>query len=302
MDKQLVILYGNFSDTANVKQQAMINGRVTCGYRPYADQIYYLCPQEYAICLSPENAFDVLSRFDYHTTTILALKHDQKGNRDEILSRLPHKKLYYSCCAYNTINEACTFSLVDTDARMQKNSMLWFKGKDPAIYHSIPENLKTFDYLLIGRRADKNELYFLQRLTEEVSQRRSVLWIGGSEHQSKIKTHHIVTTTGMMNMHDVAEHIPLARVGILFSEHPAEGFPQSFLEMTMAGVPVVYNHQAPMNHFYYRPGAPNAVMSMKFTLINDAETMLANRNPAACREFAIDNYSLQKSKEYLLSL
>ena len=45
----LIILYGEISDQINLKQQLMIDGGTTCGYREYAKNfghIIYLSPQK----------------------------------------------------------------------------------------------------------------------------------------------------------------------------------------------------------------------------------------------------------------
>lgn len=297
----LIILYGDFSNKINLKQQRMIDGKCTCGYREYAKSygcIIYLSPQnvkqnwEYSIT-NPKKVIEFI--LQYPDAIVWSVKHSIIKDR-EILSKIKNKKVYYSCNSKNMYNMNCDVSLVDTYKRINKNAKLWFKGKDPNFWK--PNGLeKEFDYLLIGRRADKNELYFLSRLNK-IKEKRSVLWIGGAEHKNKIDCNHRVVCTDFIGQNDTRDNICRAKVGILFTELEVEGFPQSFLEMTMCGLPVVYNINGPMNSFYFH--RYNHFLCKKKGIIIAAEELLKNRNPKKCRKSAIDNFSLKKSYDRIL--
>ena len=279
----------------------LIDGGATCGYREYAKNyghIVYMTPQqtkqpwEHSIP-NPKDVVDFIAQ--YPDSVIWSLKHDPRKNT-EILAKINNKKVYYSCTGTRMYNSYCDVSLVDTEERIERNAKLWFKGKDPNYWK--PSSRKEFDYLLIGRRADKNELYFLDRLNE-TKEKRSVLWIGGANYKGIIKTNYEVGYTDFANQDSVRNLIPLAKVGILFTEIPTEGFPQSFLEMTMCGLPVVYNENAPRNKFYFHES--NSYLCSKEDIIRGAETLLKNVDAVKCRETAIENYSLDKSYERILS-
>ena len=197
----------------------------------------------------------------------------------------------------NRYNSLCDISLVDTKARLKKNAHVWFKGKDPNYWEPTKQK-KKFDYLLIGVRADKNELYFLRNLNS-VKQKRRILWIGGKKHANKISTNHEVVCTPFVSQDKVRDLMSSAKVGILFTELKIEGFPQSFLEMTMSGVPVVYNKNGPTNEFYFKKD--NCILCLKKDLIESAEKLLRIGDPVKCRKTAIENYSLDKSYERILS-
>lgn len=293
----LIILYGDISNKNNWKQQRMISSNATCGYREYARNfgcIIYMCPQEIKlpwerVMVKPENVIKFIKK--HPGSIVWSVKHSSKKD-NMILSKIKNKKLYYSCNSKNMYNNFCDVSLVDTKKRIKKNAKLWFKGKDPDYWLPINEEEKDYDYLLIGQRGDKNELYFLRRLNE-VKEKRRVLWIGGRKHQKKIKSKHEVICTDFVGQEKVRELMPKAKVGVLFTELKVEGFPQAFLEMTMCGLPVVYNIHAPKNDFYFHK--ENCILSIKKKIIESAEILLKNRDQVKCREVAIKNYSLEKS-------
>ncbi len=297
----LIILYGKISNEHNWKQQRMIDGGSTCGYREYArnfGHIIYLSPQKVSLpwehCITkPANVVRFIR--EHPDSIVWSVKHDPKKDI-KILSRINNKKIYYSCNAANICNNFCDVSLVDTEKRLRKNAKLWFKGKDPD-YWKPSEQEKEYDYLLMGIRADKNELYFLKELTK-IKGKRKILWIGGKKHRSKIKTSHDVTCTKFMGQDQVRDMIPRARVGVLFTELKIEGFPQSFLEMTMCGVPVVYNKKAPRNKFYFHPD--NSLVCHKANMVEAAEKLLVSGDSVKCRETAIKYYSIQRSYERIL--
>ena len=301
MNNKLILLYGKSSNETNGKQQMLIDEQATCGYREYAQKfgcIIYLTPvkirKEWEYSMNLDQALKFIS--ERPDDIVWSVKYDP--TRDEkILSKIKNKKMYYSCNSKNLYNSYCDISLVDTEQRMGKNSKLYVKGKDPDIWFP-DEGVKEFDYLLMGKRGDKNELYFLQKLNS-IKDRRRILWIGGKKFKGKIKTNHEVIYISFCGSTDVRKNISKAKVGILFTEHPAEGFPQSFLEMTMCGVPVVYNKHAPRNKHYFHP--ENSLLVSKDNLVNGAEELLKTYNSEKCRNVAIENYSLSKSYERMIS-
>jgi len=302
--KHLIILYGGFGTLQNAKQQAMIDGRSTCMYREYArefGEIIYLTPQKCSTDWE-QSIPDKEKLLEYLTTKpnslVWSVKHCPE--KDEILTKTKNKKIYYSCCAYNTINQSCNVSLVDTRKRVQGNAVTWFKGKDPNFWY--PGSTKEYDYVLSGRRDDKNESYFINRLTKEIKEPRSVLWVAGKHHSDKInKSHHNITLTDFVPMNNMPNLLSKGKIGVLLSEHPAEGFPQTFLEMTMVGVPVLYLDSAPYNPHYF--GKKNSLITDKESCVHNAKVMLSQwhvNKPQQCRNFAVDRYSLKKSYQGIL--
>ena len=299
----LIILYGDISDRKHGKQQLMIDGKVTCGYREYAKNfgcIIYMTPQEIKfpwehVMVKPKNVINFINK--YPEAIVWSVKHSVKKDK-MILSKVKNKKIYYSCNSKNMYNKKCNISLVDTQKRVKSNARLWFKGKDPD-YWKPPDNTeKEYDYLLVGLRGDKNEIYFLKKLNA-IKQQRKILWIGGYRFKNKLpKSHHLVDLTKKIGQDEVRDNICKAKVGILFTQLKVEGFPQSFLEMTICGVPVVYNREAPMNGFYLHEN--NCVLCNRTGMVNAAETLLKNGDSSKCREVAIEKYSLEKSYNRIL--
>ncbi|MFW9871692.1 MAG: glycosyltransferase [Candidatus Thorarchaeota archaeon] len=292
----LIILYGDRSKGRSGKQQMMINGRATCGYREYArnfGHIIYLCPQnvreswEHSI-IKPKNVLKFISN---HPNSIIWSVKYSKWKDVNILSKIKNKKLYYSCNSKNMYNNYCNVSLVDTEKRVKGNAKVWFKGKDPDYWKPLGQK-KDFDYLLIGKRGDKNEVFFLNKLNA-IKDKRRILWIGGKKHQNKIRSNHEVVCTNFVGQDEVRDLIPRAKVGILFTELRIEGFPQAFLEMTMCGVPVVYNKRGPKNNYYFNKY--NSSLCLKKNLVLASEKLLHNHDSVRCREEAIKKYSIQKS-------
>jgi len=300
----LIILYGEISNKTNWKHQRMIDGGATCMYREYAKKfgsIIYVTPQKISLpweksIIKSKNIIDYISKFP--DAIIWSVKYGPKKDK-EILSKINNKKVYYSCNASHRGSKQSTINLIDTPERIKrcKRNKLWFKGKDPNYWKSQGQK-KEFDYLLIGTRGDKNEVYFLKKLNE-IKEKRRILWIGGKKHEHKISTNHHVVCTNFLGQDDVRNNIPKAKVGVLFTELKIEGFPQSFLEMTMCGLPVVYNENAPRNRFYFHEG--NHKFSNKKNIIKNAEYLLKTFDPVICRSVAIDNYSLDKSYKRILS-
>lgn len=307
MRPKLIILYGPWSGQYNGKQQMMIDGKCTCGYRDYAKtfgEIIYLSPQKVHLPWekSTHKAKKIIDYVNSQPDAIVwVVKHDPQRDSN-IIRHIKNKKLYYSCNSSNCINKHCNVSLVDTPERAKKhgrNSKVFFKGKDKDFW-APSEDEKEYDYLLMGRRADKNELYFLHHLNS-VEKKRKILWVGGEKHKDKINTNHDCEVTSFAGPDEVSKLIPKAKVGILMTEHPAEGFPQSFLEMTMCGLPVLYTNTAPSNDFYSKEGV-NCKFSSKKQMIANAEELLENHDPEACRDFAVNNYSLEASYDKMVSL
>jgi len=291
----LIILYGEVSKKSNWKHQRMIDGGATCGYREYAKHygsIVYVTPQNIKLpweksIVKPKG---ILSYIRKHPDAIVWSVKNGPIKDKEILSKKSNKKVYYSCNAKNRNCKAANINLIDTPDRLKTSrDRLWVKGKDPE-YWKPQGQKKEFDYLLIGTRGDKNEIYFLNRLNE-IKEKRKILWIGGKKHEDKIKTNHQVVCTNFIGQDSVRDNIPRAKVGVLFTELKIEGFPQSFCEMTMCGVPVVYNKNAPRNDFYFHKG--NCKIIDKKGIIQGAEQLLRDYDQVLCREIAIKNYSLE---------
>jgi len=299
----LIILYGVISNKAQPKYQRMINGNATCGYREYARKfghIIYMAPQKVSlpwehVILKPENVIKFINK--YPDAIVWAVKHNPQRDK-EILTKIANKKIYYSCNAANRGNPYCNVSLIDTTARLKKttNGKIWVKGKDPDYWKPVA-NEKEFDYLLIGRRGDKNEIYFLNKLNS-VKEKRRILWIGGKEHQRKVSCKHDVVYTKFLPQDKVRDNISRAKVGVLFTELKIEGFPQSFIEMAMCGVPVVYNIRASRNEFYFHKW--NHRMCEKHTLIKTAESLLRKHDSIKCRDITVKNCSIERSYERIL--
>jgi hypothetical protein len=299
----LIILYGEVSNKTMWKHQRMIDGGATCGYREYAKHfgsIVYVTPQKVSLpweksIFKPKEILKYIKK--YPDAVVWSVKNGPRKD-SEVLSKISNKKVYYSCNAKNRNCKFADINLIDTPERIKhaNKDKLWVKGKDPE-YWKPQGQRKEFDYLLIGTRGDKNETYFLKQLNE-VKEKRKILWIGGEKHKEKIKTNHQVVCTGFLGQDDVRDNIPRAKVGVLFTELKIEGFPQSFCEMTMCGVPVVYNINAPRNKFYFHKS--NSVLSNKQKIVSSAENLLARYDPVLCREAAIENYSLEKAYRRIL--
>ncbi len=301
---QLIVLYGAVNDKARSgKYQSMIDGRVTCGYRSYAEKfgsiVYFnglkvTKEWEYSI---PKPA-GVLKFIAKHPKAVVwSVKNDPDKDR-EILRHVKNKKLYYSCTNVNMYNKYCDVSLVDTKQRVKGNGKVWFKGKDENFWKPV-NKYDEFDYLLIGKRADKNELYFLKMLNKIKAPRR-VLWVGGAKHAGKVSSVHKVVYTDFSGPESVRDNISRAKVGVLFTEHKREGFPQTFLEMTMCGVPVIYSDVGPSNKRYL--GKHNCRIVHKKGLVVGAEKLLKDRDHDKCRQESIDRYSLSKSFNHMKRL
>ena len=127
----LIILYGDISNKTNWKQQRMIDGGATCGYREYArnfGHIIYLTPQNVKLDWehSIPNSREVVSFIKKHPDAIVwSVKYSPRKD-SEILSKISNKKFYYSCNSKNRFNKFCDLSLVDTEDRLKGNrSIVW---------------------------------------------------------------------------------------------------------------------------------------------------------------------------------
>jgi len=302
MGKQrLIIIYKAQPD--RVKELAL--GKSTCGYREYArcfGTIIYPFdsskrkPWE-AYISNPKEIIEFTRAYpDAIVWVVKALT--QKDNRRNLVPKINNFKAYYSCSAKKTHTKMCDISLVDIPERIRtKEHRLWIKGKDPDFWAPQGQK-KEFDYLIQGRRDKKNQTWFINEL-EKIKKPRSILWVGGKAYRSKIKSRHHVEFTSFGGPDFVRKHMPRAKVGVLFSEIPTEGFPQAFLEMTMCGLPVAYG--GPFNKNYFFNDNSNFVHK-KSNLLSAAEDLLGRYNPKKCRETAIENYSIERSMRYLESL
>lgn len=300
----LVILYGRFQKHKNLKQQRMIDGGSTCMYRELASkygEIIYLAPQD--VCGEYDRVItDDTELFHYlddlpSDVIVWSVKCDEY--KDIVLRLLINKKrlIYYSCCSNNMYNDNCDHSLVDLPERVKKNALLWVKGKDPEYW--LPSKNKVYDFLLVNPRGDKNEEFFLREM-QRSKKEYSILWIGGEKFKDRVRSKHEITYTPFLSKNEVRKHIPICKVGVILSEHPAEGFPQVFLEMTMCGVPVVYLYRGTPNRVY----ADNFIgIVEKKIVVEVAENVLGKWSVELSNEvrlYAIKNYSLEKCYESIL--
>lgn len=303
MSSSLIILYGDVENSClyDSKIQKLVDGAWTCGYREYAEKfgyIVYMTPVRRAT-RSWERVFprgQGLVKFcdSFPGAIVWAVK---KGNRekDALLNRISNKKIYYSCGASHSINHLCDISLVDTVGRLNKrgcNSRLWVKGKNSKFW-SPAAVTKIYDYVVIGKsKPGKNQKLFINRLARECLIARSVLWIGAGKGSYKNGAH-TITCTSMVAPAVVRDLMRLAKVGVLFTQYKNEGFPQSFLELTMCGVPVVYSDTGPYNDAYFSSG--NSVITGSKNLVSSSENLLRMVDSVACRNYAVSNYSLDVS-------
>lgn len=302
MNPKLILLYGAQGSVPNKKIQGHLDGKRTCGYREYArcgGYIIYMSPQSNAT-QSWEKTFPMgkgVADFcnSFPDAVVWSVKYEP--GKATILREVENFKIYYSCNARNSVDKYCDVGLVDTPERISHpKHRLHLKGKDPDFWKPLPSQ-KPFDYLMMGVKSNKNQHYFLKRLQWDVKSPRKVLWIGGDKGISQHGIHEL-HCTGPIGPQKISALIPAAKVGFVYSEIPAEGFPQSFLEMTMCGVPVVYG--GPMNPRYFFP--ENSVVCKKKEVAVAAEHLRDTLNVEACRQVAEREYSIYKSIDYLVSL
>jgi len=308
---KLIILYGNVSNKFNGRNQKLIDGDWTCGYREYAKHagsIVYMCPQE-SIRESWEFSFPngdgLVDWIHQHPDAIVwALKHG--GGKEDLLKKIKNFKVYYSCNCKNLVNPLCDISLVDTPDRMvNKKCRLYVKGKDPEFWKPVVKN-KDFDYLLMGTRNDKHQSYSINQLTDHVKEKRRILWVGGKKFGGAIKSsHHDIELTPVYGDEEVRNHISRAKIGILYTQHSHEGFPQTFMEMTMCGVPTIYPKSGAPRNKYYFFDENSRLVKKKENIAKTCEDMLRNystETSAKCRSIAMENYSIHKSIQRILDL
>lgn len=304
----MIILYGPLGNHDRDKQQSLIDGKLVCAYREYASifgSIVYLCEQDNIVqpwehSLATEDAVLNYCR-SRPDDIVLSIKHNEP--KDGLLRKIRNPKLYHACSAWNTVNPNCDISLVDTEERIVNASCrILYKGRDENIWKPTGAE-KEFDYLLIGRAGNKGQMKFLEKL-RSLKERRTVLWIGGSRYKKKAskipgKRHHI-KFTDMLGPAEVSNLISKGKVGILFTEFDGEGFPETFMELTLCGVPVVYSNIGPYNKKYFH--AHNSVITDEKGLLSAAENLRKSHNPELCRKEAVENYTLKSSYEYMVSL
>lgn len=308
--KRLIILYGPFGDKPDEKYQKLIDGKMVCGYREYAEEfgeIIYLKKGlkttkswEHVIA----NPNDVITYCNSQKDCIVwSVKHDEI--KSSILAKIMHPTLYYSCNNQNMYCENADISLVDTNERANQNKFakLWFKGKNPTKW--APSVNKIYDFVLVGARNDKHESEIVNLLASVPNISYKILWIGGEYHRDKV-THsspHIIRLTPMLTVKEMHQLLPEAKLGILFTEHPTEGFPQSILEMTMCGIPTIYNMNAPINFHYFNPFILlakniNHAIRVAIDMQRHYNVVMAEH----CRNRAIEHYSLEKSYTHMEEL
>jgi hypothetical protein len=289
----LIILYGCVESVKSPKIQKLIDGKLTCGYREYAKRygsIVYLSPQDTRLSWEHSMTADESVEFcNQHPDAIVwSVKWDVCKNI-KILSKVRNFKMHYPCCALNAINSFCDVNLVDTiDRKVDDTCQVFFKGKDDGFWK--PDNsAKDFDYVVMGKPVHgKNH----KSVIDSLSKKRKILWIGGKSGDVRNIPSN-VHATSLVGPEKVRDWICRACVGILFTEIKTEGFPQSFIEMTMCGVPVVYNKSMPYNPVYYHK--ENSSPSDLRHLSDVAEKMLHNYDYKKCRNIAVNYYSLDKS-------
>lgn len=296
---ELIILYGGFGSQLSPKLQSLVEERVTCGYREYARHYGTIC------YLSPVNGLRYpwersfpsgAGAFEFCKSRpkaiVLALKHADRG-RDFLLTRLPNVCLYYSCGSKHVYNHHADISLVDTKSRIiNTKCKLWMKGKDPEFWKPIDVD-REFDYALMGKpRQGKNQKEFINQLSALVKERRSILWIGGKGHV-RYNGHHRLEVTPMLPPERVRDALSRCKVGVLYTKWRGEGFPQSFLEMAMCGLPVLYSKAGPYNPAYFDDQLSSIGDNSNW--IAEAEKLLSRADHVACRAKAVDMFSINKS-------
>lgn len=292
----IILLYGQVADDAHPKQQKMIDGSCTCGYREFAEnagKIIYLRPQsnliqDWEVCLNAKQVENLLN--NNPDAIVWSVKKCDK--KDKILRNCDNFSFYYSCVNRKHYNSSADISLVDTTDRIKNDKcILHLKGKDPNYW--LPSKEKKYDYVLMGDKKQKNQRFVINQMTENVKNKRSILWIGGNKSGIN-KSHHDITIFGKAGPNKIKELLPQAKIGILYTEYLGEGFPQTFLEMTMCGVPVVYPSRAPMNEFY-KSDKNCLFVKKKNNIWRKSEDCLfeyTSKMAKECRDFAASNYSI----------
>jgi len=219
----------------------------------------------------------------------------------DLLKRIRNRKIHYSCGAHDLYNPHCDVSLVDCEQRIYHKSMrTWIKGKDPDKWPLLTAERK-YDYCVIGKpKAGKNQGWFINELADNLAEPRSFLWIGGSKEVIDIKiSQHSCLTIPYVATDCLPALFAQCKVGAVFTTYEDEGFPQSYLEMAMCGLPVVYHESAPWSDCY---GSPNiSVRANSKNVVALAETLRREANHTACRSDAVNQFSIEKSIDSILS-
>jgi len=308
--KKLIVLYGPIGGKPDDKYQKLINEEMVCGYREYAEtfgEIIYLKPlviyKQWEMCLSEKACIDYCNA--QNNCIIWSVKFDKA--KEKMLRHINHPKLYYSCNNRNMFCPSTDISLVDTIDRLTHKKMkLWFKGKSPTLW--TQNDNKEYDVVLVGPRNDKHESEVVNSLTNFVKYPKlTILWIGGEPHRTKIQvTHHHIKTTPMLSKKDMLNILPKCKVGIIYTDHPTEGFPQSFIEMNMCGIPVIYKVGAPMNTYYIGANNVYFIHGLYDVSVKLLDLLYGkihySQHSRLCREFAVNNLSIEKSYSHMEEL
>jgi glycosyltransferase involved in cell wall biosynthesis len=309
--RKLILIYADITPGTPPKYQKIANGGLTCGYREYAKCFGEII---YAQNLQTHETWDralftkesLLEHLLANPDAIIWSVKKSPTLDNQVLRHIPNPRFYYSCGAHDLHSKVYDINLLDTEKRLRIVGSKGFvaelhrKGKDPEFW--TPAEEKEYDYVLMGTpRPGKNQKKVISILARDIKQPRRILWVVSVGYKGKTSTrkagNHTLTTTPMLGPEKVRDHIRKARVGFLFTSYTDEGFPQSFLELTMCGVPVVYRKGAPINKFYEHPH--NCVVTTRDVLAADAERLLNEGDSAKCREEAVANYSFAKSFGHL---
>jgi len=296
------------------KHQLLIEGKLTCGYREYAKHggaIVYMTKQHslkepWEFCFPNGKGLKEWLK-KYPDAVVWAIKND--GGKNPLLKSISNFKVYYSCNCHNMYNKYCDVSFVDTPARIKNNDKckLFFKGKDPDFWKPKENAKRQYDYVLLSKRDDKNQSFFIQELTNNVKEKRKILWLGGRAFRKKVKTHHDVEYTPVLSQVEIRDRLSDVKLGILYTEHTFEGFPQAYLEMTMCGIPVLYPSAsiAPKNDYYFFEENSHLVRR-KSRLWSDAEKCLRKyelgKTDVLCRNKSAEEYNITKSINNIISM
>lgn len=298
---RLIIICGNPHAGDSPKYDRIFSQDVTFGYRDYARVAGALI---FPFSISGElrsyeaavNDPDAIAEYcnAWPDAVVWSLK-AWTPEKVALLQRIKNRKVHYSCGARNTFNPHCDVSLVDDPIRVSNKHMrLWIKGKDPQQWPLLSDT-RVYDYLVLGRnKPGKNQKLFYSMIFDSVASPRSVLWVGGSDVEEEIPAGiHKLHLVPFAKSVDLPSYFAKCKVGGLFTEWHDEGFPQSYLEMAMCGLPVVYNAAAPWSTSYESPAISCRVT--RKNLVEQAEHLRNNADHAKCRAAAVAQFSLERS-------